>query len=102
MTNDFENTYSYTNAGIRLRKQKKKYNYAIGASWQKAELEGKIIGDVKDSVIAKDFANILPTARFQYNFTRNKNLTINYRSFTNQPAISQLQPVPDISDRLKY
>ncbi len=100
LTNDFENGYSYTNAGIRLRKQKKRYSYAIGLSWQNAELEGKIIGDVKDSVIAKDFANFLPTARFQYNFTRNKNLTVNYRSFTNQPTITQLQPVPDISDVL--
>ncbi|HKO79363.1 MAG TPA: outer membrane beta-barrel protein, partial [Chitinophagaceae bacterium] len=52
------------------------------------------------SVIAKSFTNLLPTARFQYNFTRYKNLTVNYRSFTNQPSASQLQPVPDISDRL--
>ena len=55
---------------------------------------------VKDSVIAKSFTNLLPTARFQYNFTRYKNLTVNYRAFTNQPTVSQLQPVPDISDRL--
>ena len=100
LTNDFENTYGYTNAGIRFRTQKKKYNYAIGLSWQIAELEGKVISDQKDSVISKSFTNLLPTARFQYNFTRNKNLTVNYRAFTNQPSISQLQPVPDISNVL--
>lgn len=100
LSNDFQNIYGYTNAGLRLRTQKKKYNYAIGLSWQRAELEGKIISGSKDSVIAKIFTNLLPSARFQYNFTRHKNLTVNYRSFTNQPSASQLQPVPDISDRL--
>ncbi|RYG51495.1 MAG: hypothetical protein EOO01_08405, partial [Chitinophagaceae bacterium] len=100
LTNDFRNTYGYTNAGLRLRTQKKKYNYAIGASIQKAELEGKIISGIKDSVITKSFTNILPTARFQYNITRFKSLTLNYRSYTNQPTVAQLQPVPDISDRL--
>ncbi len=100
LTNDFENTYGFTNGGIRLRTQKKKYNYAVGVSWQRAELEGKIISGLKDSVITKSFTNLLPTARFQYDFTRSKNLIVNYRSFTNQPTVSQLQPVPDISNAL--
>ncbi len=100
LTNDFENRYVFTNAGLRLRTQKKKYNYAIGLSLQKAELEGKIITGGKDSIISKSFTNILPTARFQYNFTRFKNLTVNYQALTNQPAIAQLQPVPDISNAL--
>jgi len=100
LTNDFENTYGYTTAGLRLRTQKKKYNYAIGFNWQRAELEGKITTAIKDSLISKSFTNILPTARFQYNFTRYKNLTVNYRAFTNQPTVSQLQPVPDNSNAL--
>lgn len=100
LSNDFENSYGYTNAGLRVRTQKKKYNYAVGLSWQQAELEGKVISGIKDSVITKRFTNFLPTARFQYNFTRYKNLTLNYHAFTNQPTASQLQPVPDISDRL--
>lgn len=100
LTNDFENTYGYTNTGLRLRTQKKKYNYAVGLSWQRAELEGKITTSIKDSLISKSFTNILPTARFQYNFTRYKNLTLNYRAFTNQPSVSQLQPVPDNSNVL--
>ena len=100
LTNDFENTYGYTNAGLRLRTQKKKYNYAIGLSWQRAELAGKITTGVKDSLITKSFTNLLPAARFQYNFSRYKNLILNYRAFTNQPTVSQLQPVPDISNAL--
>ncbi|HWR33610.1 MAG TPA: outer membrane beta-barrel family protein [Chitinophagaceae bacterium] len=100
LTNDFENTYSYTNAGIRMRTQKKKYNYSFGATWQQAELEGKIISGNKDSLISKTFRNILPNARFQYNFTKFKSYSLSYNTSTNQPNMSQLQPVPDNSNPL--
>src|SRR5205085_7773937 len=100
LSNDFENSYGYTNAGVRFRTQKKKYNYAFGASWQRAELDGKIISGIKDSVIGKVFRNILPTARFQYNFSKFKSFSINYNASTNQPSMEQLQPVPDISNPL--
>ena len=99
LTNDFENLYGYTTAGLRIRKQTKTYNYAIGANWQKAELEGKIT-NLKDSVIGKSFTNILPNARFQYSFSRYKSITLNYSTNTNQPSITQLQPVPDNTNPL--
>jgi len=100
LSNDFENNYGYTTGGIRLRTQRKKYYYSFGASWQQAELEGKIISGTKDSTISKTFKNILPTGRFQYNFTKYKSLSFNYVTSTNQPNMSQLQPVPDVSNPL--
>lgn len=99
-TNHFESNYGYTNAGLRFRKQTARYNYAFGASWQHAELQGKSVRTGKDSVITKGFSNILPMARFQYHFTRFKNLTLNYSTSTNQPTITQLQPLPDNSNPL--
>ena len=99
LTNDFENNYDYSNAGIRLRKQTSKYNYSVGATWQQAELEG-IITTLKDSAIGKSFTNILPNARFQYYFSRFKNILLNYSTNTNQPSINQLQPVPDNTNPL--
>jgi hypothetical protein len=99
-SNDFENIYGYTTAGVRIRTQLKKYNYSVGLNWQQADLEGKIINDGKDSVIGKRFNNLLPTARFQYNFSKFKNFSIIYSTATNQPTMSQLQPVPDNSDPL--
>ncbi len=100
LTNDFKNTYAYTQAGLRFRKQTKTCNYAAGVSWQQSELEGKIINSGKDSLISKSFRNLLPTARFQYYFSRFKNILINYSTSTNQPSITQLQPVPDNSNPL--
>jgi len=100
LTNNYKNVYGTTTAGIRLRTQKKRYNYSFGLTWQNADLEGTIKSGIKDSVITKSFYNILPNARFQYNFTRFKNLQLDYRASTNQPSVSQLQPIPDISNPL--
>jgi hypothetical protein len=100
LTNTYENVYGFTNAGIRLRTQKKKFNYALGLSWQEAQMKGKIITGQHDSLISKAFHNFLPNARFQYNFSRFRTLSFNYSSSTNQPTAQQLQPVPDNSNAL--
>jgi len=99
LSNDYLNTYSYLNGGLRFRKQAKKYSYSFGATIQQADMKGTNSG-LKDSVIKKRFNNVLPNARFQYSFTRFKNLTLNYSTNTNQPQISQLQPIPDNSNPL--
>lgn len=100
LTNDYNNLYQYSQIGLRIRNQQKKYNYFIGANWQKAGLEGKIITGLKDSLISKQFVNLLPVGRFQYYFTRYRNLTVNYSTNTTQPTAQQLQPVPDNTNPL--
>jgi hypothetical protein len=98
LTNNFENEYGFTTAGSRLLMQLKKATIIAGVNWQQADLTGTIISGIKDSVISKTFNNLLPNARLQYRFTRYKTLTLSYSASTNQPSLSQLQPVPDISD----
>lgn len=100
LTNNYENKYSTTVGGFRLRTQKRRFSYSYGLSWQRAALEGTIISGTKDSVIRQDFNNWLPNAQFKYQFSRFKNLSLNYRTYTTQPTASQLQPVPDISNPL--
>ncbi|MBS1564245.1 MAG: TonB-dependent receptor, partial [Bacteroidetes bacterium] len=100
LTNHYENEYGYTTAGLRFRTQQKSFSLSGGVNWQQAELQGKIIAGTKDSLISKTFRNLLPTLRFKYDFTRYRNLMINYQTLTNQPTMTQLQPVPDISDPL--
>jgi hypothetical protein len=100
LTNNFENEYGYMTAGTRLLMQMKKATLIAGVNLQQADLEGKIISGIKDSLIGKSFTNLLPNARLQYRFTRYKTLTLTYTASTNQPSLSQLQPVPDISDPL--
>src|SRR5690606_26703679 len=44
--------------------------------------------------------NLLPNASFNYNFSRFRRMSLNYSTYTNQPSVSQLQPVADVSNRL--
>ncbi|HEX7845781.1 MAG TPA: outer membrane beta-barrel protein, partial [Chitinophagaceae bacterium] len=48
----------------------------------------------------KTFRNWLPLASFKYNFSRYKSFSLNYTTSTNQPTMSQLQPVPDVTNPL--
>jgi hypothetical protein len=44
------------------------------------------------------YTNFFPTAVFNYQFARSKNLRFNYRGRTNQPSATQLQPFLDITN----
>ncbi|HEY8895887.1 MAG TPA: TonB-dependent receptor, partial [Niastella sp.] len=100
LTNDYENSYGYNQAGIRWRMQLRKFNAAAGVNWQQSELEGQSVAAGKDTTISKTFYNLLPNVRLQYNFTKFRNLRLNYTTSTKQPSVTQLQPVPDNTDPL--
>lgn len=100
LSNDYNNRYGYTNAGLRFRKQYRKFNWTAGLAWQHSQLKGKTTGSLIDSTIQKDFKNLLPNARAQYQFNRFSNISLNYMTMTQQPTVTQLQPVPDISNPL--
>lgn len=100
LTNDYENSYGYDQFGIRWRMQLRKFNAAAGINWQQSELEGESIAAGKDTTISKTFHNLLPNVRMQYNFTKFRNLRLNYTTSTKQPTVTQLQPVPDNTDPL--
>ena len=101
LSNDFENRYEYNNAGLRMRTQKKKYNYTFGLIFQQSGLKGYVINSAAlDSVVGKTFKNLLPSARFQYAFSKFKRFSFNYATSTRQPDITQMQPVADNSNPL--
>ncbi len=102
LTNDFENLFLAHRFGFNFRVQEKKYNYQLGLSVQQSTLESESFQAVtgKDSVTKASYVNYFPTANFNYSPARNKNFRIRYNGRTNQPSISQLQNVLDVSDPL--
>ena len=103
LTNNFENLYTSNRFGANYRVQEKKYNYQLGIGVQQSTLTSKSYQAMtaKDSTIKQDFLNYFPTASFNWTPSRTKGLRINYRGRTNQPSISQLQNVPDVSNPLQ-
>ncbi len=94
----FKNEYQYTGGGVGLKNVHKKYYVSIAANIQYASLASRL----KDSSfrVFQSFTNVLPSANFNYSFTRSKNLRLDYNTSTTQPTSSQLQPVTDVSDPL--
>lgn len=80
--------------GFNLRGVKAKYNYTVGISAQPATLTG----ESHDFHTTTNTFNLVPTARFVYNFERNHSLTINYSGNSSQPSFAQLQIQPDYSN----
>jgi hypothetical protein len=98
LTNFFDNDYNYAGTGINYRENRKGWNYMLGAKLQHAELASLLQG--KSEAISQSFLNVLPTAQLQISKNRYRNFRANYNGTTQQPSVSQLQPVEDISDPL--
>jgi hypothetical protein len=74
--------------GFNYRVNEKKYEYNVGFSVQPTSLTGT--GGTNRQV-----TNLFPTGRFNYKFSRTRQLSINYNGRASQPSFNQLQPITD-------
>jgi hypothetical protein len=96
LTNDFQNKNTTKPAGHQLSRGKEAYNYQAGIAYVNSVLESNNLS--KGTVLKQRFGNLFPTASFNYQFARSRSLRFNYRGATAQPSVSQLQPVPDVTN----
>ncbi len=96
LTNEYNSEYTYSGAGMNYRLNQKKYNFSTGVSFQDAYLNGE--NTTASTKINHDFKDVLPNAMFVYNFSQTQNFRFQYRTSTNQPSLTQLQPVLDQSN----
>ena len=102
LSNHFEYKNVSSRTGFNFRHQIKKISYQLGLGYQVSEQENRSINPLtgKDTTIRQRFTNLFSTANFSYAITRWKNIRIYYRGRSNQPTVSQLQDVPDVSNPL--
>jgi outer membrane receptor protein involved in Fe transport len=98
LTNQYNSNYLYNRPGVNFRLNRQKFNLAVGASYQMTELNGVLT--LKDITIDRTFKNLLPVARFNYDFSNVKHLRFDYETSMQEPTIQQLQPVVDNTDPL--
>ena len=96
LTNHFKNYNQSQRFGTNFRFIKKKYNFQIGVAAQETELQSDNLS--RKTILDQHYVNIYPTASFNYQFARSRSLRFSYRGRTNQPSITQLQDVTDISN----
>jgi hypothetical protein len=100
-SNNFENRFYSETAELNYRYVSKTYNVMLGMkanpsqTYSMTEYLNGAIRDIPNKVF-----NYSPTGRLQYNFGKKKFLRIDYRGQTDQPTISQLQPVKNNSNPL--
>ena len=98
LTNNYQNTYSSNRITLNYRIQSNKLNLSFGNGIQFGDLTS--VNDTKNITLTNKYTNMYPTASFNYKFSRTSNLRFNYSGRTNQPNVTQLQPVIDNSDPL--
>ncbi|HEY9004429.1 MAG TPA: outer membrane beta-barrel protein [Mucilaginibacter sp.] len=82
--------------GLNYRFIEKKYNYTLGIAAQPATLDGySPLTGIQTHI---NTFNIIPTARYIYNFSRSQAFSVNYNGSSSSPSFTQLQPVTDFSN----
>lgn len=94
----YTSDYQYHRPGFNFRINRTKYSVTLGSSMQYTKLFGDNIST--GETISKPYQNVLPTARFNYEFSSTRNLSLDYETSVQEPSITQLQPIVDNSDPL--
>jgi hypothetical protein len=98
LSNKFNSDYFYQRAGLNFRMNRAKYSITVGTNLQHTNLKGDLIS--LGEKVDRTFENILPVARFSYEFSTTKRLRFDYETSVREPNIQQLQPVIDNRDPL--
>jgi len=97
LSNKFENTYTTQNAGIGYRYGNRENQISFGLNYQKSDLHSDQTFP-KVLTVDKSFNNLLPNFMARLKLSSRSNLRIFYRSNVNQPTVTQLQDVYDVTN----
>lgn len=100
LSNKFSSDYLTHRGGLTYRYMDTSFNFNIGVDFQYATLDNDRELPYTSS-LRRSFNNILPSARFQYNFDKKKNLRLFYRTSTDAPSVTQLQDVINNANQLQ-
>ena len=98
-SNTFKNRFYRETMELNYRYVAKNYNLMLGIKADPSQTSYNRLyanGTSRDTTYG--VFNFAPTGRFQYNFLKRKFIRIDYRGQTNQPSLSQMQPVKNNSN----
>ena len=106
--NIIDSTYSnhyiynqFTNSGgVSFVYNKKKINFNFGTDAGATQYRQKNTFISPQQTLNRNFVNWKPNASFQYKFSQQNSFRIRYNGQTQQPSISQIQPVANNTDNL--
>ncbi|CAG5074623.1 hypothetical protein DYBT9623_05310 [Dyadobacter sp. CECT 9623] len=99
LSNTFKSQYLTEETDLSYQYQTEKVRIEFSGEYQRASLDNdQVFPDAFE--LNRTFSNVLPSARFEYRFSKSRNIEIDYRTWTNAPSINQLQNVLDVSNPL--
>lgn len=100
LSNSFRNKFFTQEIQAGYKKVSKTVNLEAGLLFSPSSSSSQdLINDARN-IPTRWVWNISPYANARVKFNDSKSLRANYRARTSQPSMSQLQPVPDVSDPL--
>ena len=100
VVDSLSNVYNYSFTTERLtgtyRISQTKYNLSLGATAIPSHLEGTNIS--KATTTDRNDFYLIPVFRFQYVWSKQERISINYSGTPTEPTFTELQPVPDYSN----
>ncbi|MCH5240904.1 MAG: outer membrane beta-barrel protein [Muribaculaceae bacterium] len=100
LSNSFRNKFFTQELQIGYKKVSKTLNLETGILFSpSSSASHDLINDARN-IPTRWVWNVSPFANVRVKFSDNSSMRANYRARTSQPSISQLQPVPDVSDPL--
>lgn len=90
-SNNFEVDETDHQGGAVLNYKKNKATFNFGSKVSTVDFKQKDL--YNDRTYSRNFVNWNPQATYQYRFSQQRSLRINYTGYTSQPSISQIQPI---------
>lgn len=96
-----ENNFRNQEIELNFRSVRENYDYLFGIAMEPSSSRSKtFIGAEQIHDTKQDVFNFAPMAQLNYRWSRTHNLRLRYWGRTEQPSVTQLSPVVDVSDPL--
>ncbi len=97
LNNIYKTTFITSRVALNYRLNTTKFSLSLGAAAMPSHLDGTNIS--KGGIVTeKNDFHLVPLFRFQYQFSRTHQISINYTGTPQEPNFASLQPVPDYSN----
>lgn len=98
LSNRFRNNYLNQDIRIGFKQVTKTLNLDAGLSLVPQMSKSEDLINSERNIPKRTVLNYAPFLRFRQRFSQSRSLNIDYRGQSSQPSMTQLQPVPDMSD----
>lgn len=93
LTNIFDNIRTQHRAGLKFTYEPKKHRFAAEMRVRNIDIANQ--NRVTGIDVNQNFTNFLPTFEYRYRPSMSKQIRFAYRTSSQQPSITDLQPIPD-------